>query len=307
MGCLKLYNQEAGEGIVKTAFFSGGSLEKKGVSLKNRIDYYPFGLTFNSYTRSYITPNNYLYNGKELQTDLDLEWYDYGARMYMADIGRWGVIDPLGEKMYQWSPYNYAFDNPIRFIDPDGRENLDINAIDSGEECCPEFYVFKAKVEGMGDAIKDKMDIAWDKVVDFVTPKKVDVKKGSPGNKTEKLDTGIEDGIEVVKDGGDQTDNAGVGKGTVFEEKDPLLQTPNSDSRLKTLFGLIFNIEPYDYIKGAEIVPGDSVPGRGPQGQVIIMPPMRNGGYTHLGAKTTITKEDSAKYDINEYSGYKKP
>ena len=78
--------------------------------------YYPFGGVFSSTGDA----QPYKYNGKELDRKGGLDWYDYGARMYDAVLGRWHTVDPMSEKYYGVSPYLYCANNPILLVDPNG-------------------------------------------------------------------------------------------------------------------------------------------------------------------------------------------
>ncbi|MBL0744972.1 RHS repeat-associated core domain-containing protein [Chryseolinea lacunae] len=99
--------------------------------LKVELDHCPFGLTFNSNRREGGIANRYQYNGKELQDALNLGWLDYGSRMYMNDIGRWGTIDPLSEIYHTDTAYGYVLNNPLSSIDPDGREVVGVTKDDA--------------------------------------------------------------------------------------------------------------------------------------------------------------------------------
>jgi RHS repeat-associated protein len=63
-----------------------------------------------------------MYNGKELQDELGLNNYDFGARNYDPAIGRWMNIDNMAERFHFSSPYAFCNNNPIIYVDLDGNE-----------------------------------------------------------------------------------------------------------------------------------------------------------------------------------------
>ena len=89
-------------------------------AVKERNDYYPFGGRYGVSGGNVDAGSRWKYNGKEDQVTGGLDWLDYGARMYDWELGRWFGMDLMAEKYNSWSPYNYALNAPIRFIDPNG-------------------------------------------------------------------------------------------------------------------------------------------------------------------------------------------
>ena len=148
MGISSIYSTTAGAAVLESTDFSGGRIVLSGNtktihyhhkdhlgSVRAITDgsgstieqnaYYPFGgrHTFGQ-TYAQIASNRYKFNGKELQTIGNLDLLDYGARMYDTKTARWLAQDPLAEKYYPFSAYNYCVNNPLKYIDLDGRDTV---------------------------------------------------------------------------------------------------------------------------------------------------------------------------------------
>jgi RHS repeat-associated protein len=144
LGVEKMAVEESGFLYVYTSnesqqdvFFDNVVLGVNSGPLLEETHYYPYGLTMAGISTNALKGANYAenrmkYNGKELQSKEfgdggGLEMYDYGARMYDHQIGRWSVHDARAEKYEGYSSYNYTLNNPINSIDPDGKLVIFVN------------------------------------------------------------------------------------------------------------------------------------------------------------------------------------
>lgn len=140
-------------------------IDKDGVVCQ-RNDFYPYGTPFISLHRTINECNQpYKYNGKEFDMMHGLNTYDYGARQYSPILPMWDRVDPLAEKYYNVSPYAYCMNDPVNYVDPDGKEKKEYLTADEVRNS--DYYLYPENTPGVlnvwAHGVKEtrKSDYAW--------------------------------------------------------------------------------------------------------------------------------------------------
>lgn len=115
-----LSNEEGG----KEVYFDDFKVEHVKSPVIQQDDYYPFGLTFNSYQRENSAQNKFKFQGQEHVDDLGLNWDSFKWRNHQPEIGRFFTIDPLADKYVYNSPYAFSENRVVNAIELEGLEAL---------------------------------------------------------------------------------------------------------------------------------------------------------------------------------------
>lgn len=103
---------------------SDGYIDYYNPDVVTATDYYPFGQQMSGRIFRANGTYRYGFNGKENDNEIsgDGNKLDFGARIYDSRLGRWLSVDPLQSKYPDMSPYIAFNNNPIFWVDPDGRD-----------------------------------------------------------------------------------------------------------------------------------------------------------------------------------------
>jgi RHS repeat-associated protein len=188
-----------------------------------------------SYQSSNYLESKYLYNGKELQSNLGLEWYDYGDRFYDPQLGRFHVVDRFAEKYSFMSPYQYAVNNPILFIDVNG-DSINFSNVIANDK--------KLAQNTLNDlASKTGLDLSFDENGNLFYNKDSKVNKDGTSRRARKeLMKGIDNAETVTVNADPEGDNfiEKVGDNVLFigaKETEMLMQKAEEGGLNKTTEG----------------------------------------------------------------------
>ena len=177
------------------------------LTILEESNYYPFGLMHKGYNNLVSTNNpaeKLLFNGKELQDELNLNEYDFGARMYDPSYVRTPTQDPLAEKFYSYSSYSFLNNNPISYIDPSGMEAYK-SQVDRSSEMSNSEWNSNRRADMDRQAGGDGMDIA--NPDGYVKKRSTATASDAQEEDEDSPDNGYdENGNKINDNGGDTTD-----------------------------------------------------------------------------------------------------
>ncbi len=240
--------------------------------------YYPFGLKMRGFNDNVSSLGNsvaqrYKFNGKEYDQSFNtLNTYDFGARNYDPALGRWMNLDPLAEQMRRHSPYNYAFDNPVFFIDPDGMAPMANDWIDNGDG------TFTAEANDSAFTLAQDAGISTERANEIVQEQHGENYKGEDGEMKSNIDAG---------------DKVDIGR-----KRGSLKLYPNSTNIVETdMAGRTGEITVTNYLTE------NSKIGLAMIGGLVELYSMKPGG-TKSKVRTSSTSKTS-KYDVNKSDNVK--
>jgi RHS repeat-associated protein len=152
-GYVYIYLSNEGS-VQQDVFFDDFKVTHTKSPIVQQDDYYPFGLTFNSYQRENATPNRWKFQGQEHVDDLGLNWDSFKWRNHQPDIGRFFNVDPLAEKYYYNSPYAFSENKVVAHVEIEGLEAAE--------------YLLKQEIQKKADYVMTKYDQAVEKTNEVI-------------------------------------------------------------------------------------------------------------------------------------------